>query len=80
MNEAGVHWISYPHLSPRTVNGLGIFTAFEFRDYDTEVIFNFRTLDRPGEVFSHDSSLTLQMCLTTPSCCLILGRRPVLKL
>ena len=41
---------------------------------------NFGTLDRTAEVFSHHSSLTLQMCHTTQSCCLILRRRPVLEL
>jgi len=38
MNEAGVQWISYPHFIATTVNGLGISTAFGFRDYDTEEI------------------------------------------
>jgi hypothetical protein len=38
-----------------TVNGLGISTAFGFRDYDTEVISAHWT--GPGEVFSHHSKL-----------------------
>jgi len=38
MNEAGIQWDFVSTLIATTVNGLGISTAFGFRDYDTEVI------------------------------------------
>jgi|GEM_PF-4577671 len=58
MNEAPSNGFRIT-LIATTVNGLGISTAFGFRDYDTQVISAHWT--GPGEVFSHQSSLTLQI-------------------
>jgi hypothetical protein len=59
MNEAGVPVDFVSALIATTVNGLGISTAFGFRDFDTDVISTHWT--GPGELYSHYCSLTLQI-------------------
>ena len=57
---------------------LDVPTAFRFPDHDTEVISALRT--GPGKVYSHHSSLTLQIVSYNSDRCLKLRRRPVLEL